>query len=701
MNRALAVLVFFFLESPALISQSATVRSWIFFSDKPSLSSSSSTEALAAEYGISPRALRRRAKVLPAHGLIDSYDQPVSAAYIRQIESLGMRVHSVSRWLNAVSVTANSEQLTRVAEEPFVRSIQRVADLTHPPVSLQPAIPSFSLPKTSLSGLNYGPSYTQLANIRVTPVHDLGIDGSGVLVGMIDDGFNNHRAHSALRNITILDEYDFIHDLPTTQRQPWEGFSQGNHGAATLSALAGFAEGILIGPAYGASLILAKTEMDSTEVSAEEDLYVEALEWLEQSGADIISTSLGYDDFIPVGTYNPGDVLYSMKDGRTATTSIGAIIAARKGVLLVTSMGNEGWWRKEPDSTKGNSYSVIPGVTGSLITPADADSILAVGATHSDLWIASFSSTGPTADGRTKPEIVAQGVGVIAADGAGSGGFVSANGTSFSAPLVAGAAALLLSSKPELTPMQVREAILATAYEFPDPDDPSKTATYPNNYYGWGVLDAYKALLYHGIAFSSKPKVILSDSVSVYISIASDTTLVADSLTMIYQLVNSGPFLQIPLQSTPVANLFHATIPTSTDPGWPRGYFTASDRANRNRLAPFNAPESLFVFADYAVTHVPGITSREFHLLPNYPNPFNAGTTISFDAPGGHEVELFIFDILGRRIKTLYRGITLAERRVFYWDGTDEGGRSVSTGVYVSMLRSGSTIRSQKILLLR
>jgi len=687
MNRALVVFTVLVLAFAQLLSQPLPVRSWIYFSHKPPAATSRSLDELAIEYGISKRALQRRAKVLPAHLLIDAYDQPVSTDYIRQIEAMGMTVTSVSRWLNAVSVILGPEQLKTVAALPFVRSVRPVAELAHPSLVVRPAIPLPSFSKTSQSGLNYGPSRTQLANIRVTDVHDLGIDGSGVIVGMIDNGFNNHRSHSALKDITILAEYDFIHDIPTTQRQPWESAGQGDHGAATLSALAGFEDGILIGPAYGASLILAKTEMDSTEVPAEEDLYVKALEWMEALGADIISTSLGYVDWYP----------YDSLNGSTAITTKAARVLASKGVLLVTAMGNEGWF--QADSTG----KTIQGLTGTMIAPADADSILAVGATHSDLEIAGFSSTGPTADGRTKPDIMAQGVSVIAADGSGTSNFIAANGTSLSTPLAAGAAALLLSSRPELTPMQVREAIFQTAFHFSDPFDPSRTAMYPNNYYGQGMLDIYKALLYHGIAFSSKPKVVMTDSVSVYVSIVSDSTLLADSLALLYQTSAAGSFQRTSMRPTSVSNLYVAAVPAGTDPAWPRGYVTARDLGGRTRRAPFNAPESLYVFSEFLVTEIPGITTapQEFHLFPNYPNPFNAGTTISFDAPGVREVEVHIFDVLGRRVKTLYQGASFAGRNVFHWDGTDDRGRSVSTGMYISRLRSGETLRSQKILLLR
>jgi len=687
MNRALVVFTVLVLAFAQLPSQPLPVRSWIHFSDKPSVVSSRSVEDLAAEYGISRRALQRRAKVLPPHLLIDVHDQPVSPEYIRQIEAQGMTVTSVSRWLNAVSVTVRPEQLATLTSLPFVSGVRPVADLAHTPITIQSAIPTPSLSKASQSGLNYGPSLTQLANIRVTDVHDLGIDGSGVIVGMIDNGFNNHRTHNALKNIIVLDEYDFIHGLSTTQRQPWESAGQGNHGAATLSTLAGFEDGVLIGPAYGASLILAKTEMDSTEVPAEEDLYVEALEWMEALGADIVSTSLGYVDWYP----------YDSLNGTTAITTKAARVAASKGVLLVTAMGNEGWF--QADSTG----KTVQGLTGTMIAPADADSILSVGATHSDFEIAAFSSTGPTADGRTKPDVVAQGLFVFAANTANPlNPYFYADGTSLSTPLVAGAAALLLSSRPELTPLQIREAILQTAYRFADPFDPSRTSSYPNNYYGHGILDAYKALLYHGIAFSAKPRVIFADSVSVYISIASNSTLVSDSLLLMYQASATAPLEPVALTPTSVPHLYGATIPTGTDTVWLRGYFVARDQGGRTRRAPFNAPESLYVFSEFIVSDIPGLTRpQEFHLLPNYPNPFNAGTTISFDAPGVRDVEVHIFDILGRRVKTLFNGTSFTGRNVFHWDGTDDGGQNVSTGVYISRLQSGTTIRSQKLLLLR
>ncbi|MEP0822825.1 MAG: S8 family serine peptidase [Ignavibacterium sp.] len=681
MNRVLALAGFLLCLSGPAPSQSVPSRTWIFFSGKPP-AVQTSTADLAASLGVSPRALERRGKVLPPERIIDFHDYPVDPAYLQQVKETGAKVISISRWFNAVSVEADEASLTRVASLPFVRGSRPVESLTRPPLEQKPVSPGFGLSKTPQTSIDYGISRTQVANIRVTEVHELGIDGRGVIVGMIDNGFNNHRSHEALRNIEIIDEYDFIHDLPSTQRQPWESASQGNHGATTLSALAGFKEGVLVGPAYRASLLLAKTEMDSTEVPAEEDLYVEALEWMEMRGADIVSTSLGYIDWYT----------HDSLDGNTAITSKAARIAASKGVLLVTAMGNEGWYQK--DSTG----KTIQGLTGSLIAPADADSIIAVGATFSDGEIAPFSSTGPTADGRVKPEVVAQGVGVIGASGSSTDGYVSAAGTSMSTPLTAGAAALILSAQRDLTPMQIREALIATAQRISDPFEPSRTATYPNNYYGHGMINARAALTYHGVALSTTPRTLRNDStLSIFISIVSESPLVSDSLFVMYQTDAGAPFRRRLLIPTATPNLYSVTLPASGDTTYPRGYFVARDVSGSSRTSPYNAPGNLFTFNDYLVVEQP----LGFLLHPNYPNPFNAGTIVQFDAPSAVDVEVVVYDILGRTVKVLFRGICSPGPNFLEWKGDNDAGWPVSSGMYIVRLQSPGFVRSGKMLLIR
>jgi subtilisin family serine protease len=291
---------------------------------------------------------------------------------------------------------------------------------------------------------------------------------------MLDDGFNNHKTHPALKNIKVIAEYDFVQRDSNTSLAPGEYASQGAHGENTLSVIGGFVDGNLIGAAYGASFILAKTEIDSSGSSIdfriEEDLYVEGLEWEERGGADVVSSSLGYNVFLDGPSY-----AYQDMNGRTATTTKAARVAARKGVLLVTAMGNE--------------YHSQPGV-GTMIAPADADSIVSVGAVSSDGKIAGFSSIGPTFDGRTKPEVVAQGASVYVASG--SNGYQFSNGTSFSTPLTAGVAALVLSAHPTWTPMQVRDRLMQTAKALYDSAAGMKTR--PNNFFGWGMVDALMAV---------------------------------------------------------------------------------------------------------------------------------------------------------------------------------------------------------------
>jgi serine protease AprX len=439
-------------------------RYWITLRDRGPHAELSKVSAQAL--GISDHALWRRAKVLPADKLIDELDLPVNQEYLDQLQASGIKIRSTSRWFNAVSAELTPIQQSRVSSLPFVASIGPVAVFVrHEPEIATSAAPRSLSKSATTADLNYGLSLTQLSNINVVAVHNLGINGTGVVIGMLDDGFNNHKIHPALKNMKIIAEYDFVQKDSNTSVAPGEDPGQGGHGESTLSTIGGFDNGNLIGPAYGASFILAKTEVDSTETIVEEDYWVAGLEWEERLGAEVVSSSLGYIDWYK----------YSDMNGHTAITTKAALVASKKGVLVVNALGNE--------------YHFQAGV-GTMIAPADADSIVSVGAVGSDGTIAYFSSIGPTFDGRIKPEVVAQGVNVFVAGG--TGGYQFSNGTSFSTPLTAGVAALVLSAHPTWTPMQVRNMLMQTTK--PLYDATAGMNAHPNNYFGWGMVDALKAV---------------------------------------------------------------------------------------------------------------------------------------------------------------------------------------------------------------
>lgn len=682
----LGVFLLFPLCSRTTSAQPTSNRYWVFLKERSSLSS-----FLPSDLGITERALRRRAKVLPKDRLIDESDIPPSPEILRRIQLSGVRIHSISRWLNAVSIEINSLQhLQEIHSLNFVHRVAPVGRMKKTPMRFS-SLPSLdqTLRKREALPIDYGSSFTQLNNIKVVDAHGIGIYGTGILIGLLDDGFNNHRVHPALRNIRVVAEFDFVHRDSNTSRAPWEYFPQGNHGAGVLSSVGGFDNGSLIGAAFGASFILAKTEIDSVEVHIEEDNYVEALEWMERLGVDIASSSLGYRDF-DTTTYS---YTYQELNGKTTIVSRAAGIAARKGVLLCTAMGNGGF------QTAGRPpVSVL----GTLVAPADADSIVSVGAAYSDGILADFSGTGPTSDGRIKPEVVAQGTGVRWASGSGSG-YVSANGTSASTPLVAGVAALVLSAHPQLTPMQIRESLLNTAVHIQD--GTTMTTSYPNNYYGWGFANALGALLYHGIVFSNLPTVSINNStMTVSTFIRSSSPLLNDSLFLYYQSASGLPFERVSLTPTSTPFLFQATIPTSVDTNYPRGYFVARDETGRSRLYPPLAPDSLLAFRaliNTGIPGLPGIVPDSFVLHANFPNPFNAGTTILFDAPSPEPVELHLYNLLGQRIRTLFRGIASVGSNSVYWDGLDDRGVAAPSGTYFSRLHASSTTLTQKMLLIR
>jgi len=451
--------------------QKGQKKFWVFFKDKGALAKKANLTAVARAH-LTPRSVRRRLLRGSGHPLFDATDLPVNEAYVQVLEKARFRVWNRSRWLNAVSVFAFPSDTSLLKAFPFVKKVRPVRVLIRPRLTTSPQkrAPELLEKGAEAHTFHYGESYDQEALIHVPELHDMGYSGQGIIVGMLDTGFR-WRTHKAFAHLKVLAEYDFIHHDSITANQAKDSLffpdkpGQDSHGTETLSTIAGFAPNHLIGPAYGATFILAKTEYVPTETRIEEDNWVAGIEWEDSLGADIVSSSLGYLDFDDGFTYNPKTDL----NGKTAVTTIAAELAVKKGIVVVNSVGNE--YHSRPTT---------------LITPADGDSVIAVGAVNLTGELAPFSSDGPTSDGRIKPDVCAPGVSVTVAAPYTPDGFTRSSGTSFSCPLTSGVAALLLQAYPSLKPMQLREALRRTASKAQEPD----------NYWGWGIINAYEAYLY-------------------------------------------------------------------------------------------------------------------------------------------------------------------------------------------------------------
>jgi subtilisin family serine protease len=433
---------------------------WVYFTDKAVFDSESTAAHLAgAKALLGDHAARRRAKVL-GRDLVDFHDLPVAEHYVARLEELGADVRRTSRWLNAVSIKASTAALHTIAGEPFVAWLDPVRAFERVGAVRASTPPSVSLERRGDDPFDYGASRDQLEQIGVIDAHVAGYSGDGVVIALMDTGFNTDHPTFAdlITDGRLLAQWDFVDDDGVVQNEGPGDDGQHDHGTFTWSAAGGFTPGELVGPAHGASFLLAKTEDISSETPVEEDNWVAAAEWADLNGADVISTSLGYLDWYT----------YEDLDGDTGTMTNACDLAASRGIVVVTSAGNQGdddWFY--------------------ITVPADADSILSVGAVDVDNDLAGFSSHGPTFDGRTKPEVVARGVETYCAIPADLGAeYWWLSGTSLSCPLVAGATALVVEAHPDWTPMQVREALLATA----------DNATSPDNDRGWGLIDVMAAI---------------------------------------------------------------------------------------------------------------------------------------------------------------------------------------------------------------
>ena len=430
----------------------------------------------------------------------DLLELPVYPGYISTIQSRSTCVHHQSRWLNAISATIKTEDLPYISDLPFVRSIEpvkhyRTVERRPDPLWLNSSTSIGQLPSAPNNDppnmvLNYGLADRQMKQIQADQLHSKGFWGEGVIIGLLDTGFDLR--HQTFAEIDVIAEWDFVNnDNQTHDQLNQDDAGQADHGSITLGVLAANTPNQMIGVAPKARYLLAKTEKNwekgvDFERQVEEDWWIAGLEWLEQNGADIVNSSLGYSNW-----YTFTDL-----DGKTSKITIAANIALGKGLPIITAAGNLG--RKRPNDQQ-------PGLAGRITVPADGFDVLAIGSTN--LWggRATFSSKGPTADGRIKPDLATLGENIASIKPRSKFGFATNHrGTSLSTPLATGVAVLLLQAFPRATAKDLVRALRSTA---------TNTDT-PNNEIGYGLIQAelaYKSLL-DQFQHTGKPEPISVDA---------------------------------------------------------------------------------------------------------------------------------------------------------------------------------------------
>ncbi|MFW6020273.1 MAG: S8 family serine peptidase [Bacteroidales bacterium] len=417
-------------------------RFFVKFTDKKHTNYSlSSPEAF-----LSKRAIDRRDRMNIA---IDSNDLPVSRDYLDSLKNMGAQVWNTTKWLNGVVISLDSlKKLDTIFAQSFVETIDTVRYLSILNRSTRNRKTEFEQQSERRQANNniedYGYAFDQMEMLNVHKFYQDGYTGANIRIAVLDAGFSYAETMQSLQHLfdrdQIIDTYDFVNREDNV-------FHGSFHGQAVLSIMAARLPGHYLGSAPGADYLLYRTEDAGSEYPVEELYWASGAELADSLGADIINSSLGYTTFdFPSLNYS-----YKDMDGKTAYSSKAASIAANKGILVVSSAGNLG----------SSTWTYIG-------APADADSVLAIGAVNPAKEYAEFSSVGPNSKGNTKPNVTAVGEG--AAFVSNSDQVSYGNGTSFSAPLVTGAAASLWQANPEVTNMELKDAIEKSASQYFNPD---------------------------------------------------------------------------------------------------------------------------------------------------------------------------------------------------------------------------------------
>ena len=458
MRKLLVFVIPFFFAFNDLNAQRYLVR----FKDK---GFSSHTLSNPIQF-LSQRAIDRRVRFSLG---IDSSDLPVTARYLDSIRVIpGVTVLNASKWLNQVSIlVTDANALSKINSFPFVLVASHIAnrlrtDVNQPAKELETlrqSTPSNNSQRIATDFFSYGNAFAQLHIHNGEFLHNIGLRGQNMVIGLLDAGYQNYTSMTAFDSIRtnqqILGTWDFVErNSSVAEDHP--------HGAQCLSLIASNIPGTLVGTAPKANFYLYRTEDAASEYPIEEHNWVCGAERLDSAGGDLISSSLGYRTFDdPSLNYTYADM-----NGNKTVAAIGADLAAKKGILVVSAVGNDG--------NNGWHY---------LLTPADGDSVLAVGAVNASGISWSGSSYGPSADGRVKPDVAAVGEGAFVqySNNVIGGG----NGTSYACPNMAGLTACIMQGFPEYSNMKIINALRQAG----------NNVASPNDRIGFGIPDMKKVVI--------------------------------------------------------------------------------------------------------------------------------------------------------------------------------------------------------------
>jgi len=439
MKKLLFVFIIAFMNS---VTAQVQEDAWIFLNDKP-LANNYLNNPLSM---LSQRALDRRTRL---NIVLDYKDVPIDVNYLNQIKTAnGITYLSHSKWLNAIHVQGSENDIRSLLNFNFVDYIEfanKNIGIVNRPQPVEINNDNSNIP---FSNYDYGNGYEQIHMLNGELMHQQNYTGDNVLLAVIDAGFIDVDTDSFFQNISIVDVYNFVSNNQNV-------YQYSSHGTAVLSTIASNNPGQLVGTAPDIEVALYVSEDVSQEMPIEETFWARAAERADSLGVDVINTSLGYK------TFDNSNYNYTINDldGNTSFISRAANIAVSRGISVVVSAGNS-----------GNS------LWASIGMPADAEGVITVGAVDVNRTKAGFSSIGPTADGRIKPDVMALG---LNASVYYNGVLTTSSGTSFSSPIIAGMVACMIQAYPNKTPAQIKQDLISISDRYANPD----------NEYGYGIPD--------------------------------------------------------------------------------------------------------------------------------------------------------------------------------------------------------------------